>query len=411
PDGIPFIRAGNLQDRISIDGADTLPIEILNTIGSKASKAGDAVFTSKGSVGRMSFVNEDDPIVIYSPQLCYWRSLDQEKIHSKWLFYWMHGREFWGQIYGLKGQTDMADYVSLRDQRQMEITLPSIKSQRKVAKTISSLDDKIALNRRQNETLEAMAQALFKSWFVDFDPVIDNALAAGVALPEALQARAARRQAVLESGTYPRLDAKVQALFPDRFEWSEKLGKFVPEGWESSTLGKFVKQIKNSVSAHDINPETPYIGLQQMPRNSIALSEWKKGEEVESNKYRFKKDDILFGKLRPYFHKVGVAPIEGVCSTDIIVLKATKPEYDGIAIALMSSKDVVDYATSSSTGTRMPRASWNYLKQYSQVGIPDNLCRIYSDRIKPSISKIHENIHESTTLSSLRDLLLRELIG
>ena len=83
----------------------------------------------------------------------------------------MHGREFYVQYKGVASQTDMADYVSLRDQRKMKITLPPLHEQKGIASILGALDDKIELNRRTNETLEAMARAIFKSWFVDFDPV------------------------------------------------------------------------------------------------------------------------------------------------------------------------------------------------------------------------------------------------
>ena len=83
----------------------------------------------------------------------------------------MNGREFFLQFKGVAGQTDMAEYVSLRDQRAMKITLPPLAEQEAIAAVLGALDDKIELNRRMNATLEAMARALFQSWFVDFDPV------------------------------------------------------------------------------------------------------------------------------------------------------------------------------------------------------------------------------------------------
>jgi type I restriction enzyme S subunit len=125
-----------------------------------------------------------------------------------------------------------------------------------IGKFLMDFDNKIALNRQINTTLESMAQALFKSWFVDFDPVIDNALAAGNEIPDELAARAARRealrqqtnkttettnaasseQALPETGlSDQRLPSQIQQLFPDRFVLTEEMG-WVPEGWEVSQL-------------------------------------------------------------------------------------------------------------------------------------------------------------------------------
>jgi type I restriction enzyme S subunit len=165
--GIPFARAGNINVGFHFDNADYLPMEYANRIPEKVSKPGDIVFTSKGTVGRFAYVASNTPRFIFSPQLCCWRSLSETSINSRYLYYWMHSREFFEQVESLKGQTDMADYVSLSDQRRMSITLPPLPEQRAIASVLSSLDDKIDLLHRQNKTLEAMAETLFRQWFVE----------------------------------------------------------------------------------------------------------------------------------------------------------------------------------------------------------------------------------------------------
>jgi type I restriction enzyme S subunit len=117
--GLPFARAGNIDSGFNFQGADNFPQENLSRVGNKVSRIGDVVFTSKGTVGRFAFVREDTPRFVYSPQLCFWRSLEQDSIHSRFLYYWMLGREFSQQYKSVAGQTDMAEYVSLVDQRRM----------------------------------------------------------------------------------------------------------------------------------------------------------------------------------------------------------------------------------------------------------------------------------------------------
>src|SRR5206468_11238048 len=206
--GIPFARAGNIDGGFHFDEADRVPPETLPRVGGKRSKPGDVVFTSKGTVGRFAFVTDGTPEFVYSPQLCFWRSGDRSRIHPRWLYYWMHGREFFQQYKGVAGQTDMAEYVSLRDQRAMRITLPTAAEQKAIAAVLGALDDKIELNRRMNATLEAMAQALFQSWFVDFDPV----------------------RAKLDGRQLVGLDKATAALFPATFQDSSLGG--IPHGWE-----------------------------------------------------------------------------------------------------------------------------------------------------------------------------------
>jgi type I restriction enzyme S subunit len=102
------------------------------------------------------------------------------------------------------------------------------------------LDDKIALNRQMNQTLEAMAQALFKSWFVDFDPVLDNALESGHEIPDEMQAMAEKRQLVPDSKKLLRTNPALAAQFPSAFVFNEVLDKWVPEGWGVKKLQEVV---------------------------------------------------------------------------------------------------------------------------------------------------------------------------
>ena len=210
--GIPFARAGDINDGFHFTSGDHLPLEDAWKAGNKLSEAGDVVFTSKGTVGRFGYVTENIQRFVYSPQLCFWRSLDRQSIHPRFLFYWIQGKEFYRQYKSVSQKTDMAEYVSLSDQRSMEMTLPDLGSQKAIAHILSTLDDKIELNRKTNETLEAMAKALFKSWFVDFDPVRAKAEGRPTGLP-----------------------AEISDLFPDSFEDSE-LGE-IPSGWRVFELG------------------------------------------------------------------------------------------------------------------------------------------------------------------------------
>jgi len=132
------------------------------------------------------------------------------------------------------GEQSASAYPSIKpsDIESLDIRLPPLPEQKAIAHILGSLDDKIELNRQMNETLEAMAQALFKSWFVDFDPVIDNALAAGNAIPDEFAERAEQRKAIEKKE-----NSDIQDLFPDEFEFTEEMG-WIPKGWAISTLGQ-----------------------------------------------------------------------------------------------------------------------------------------------------------------------------
>ncbi|MBI4678963.1 MAG: restriction endonuclease subunit S [Elusimicrobia bacterium] len=269
----------------------------------------------------------------------------------------------------------------------MEVVIPPVNEQKTIAHILGTLDDKIELNRRMNETLEAMARAIFKSWFVDFDPV--KAKAAG------------RRPAGM--------DAATAALFPDSFEDSE-LGE-IPKGWRVGAFGDVAEHPRRSVQPDQIGPGTPYIALEHMPRRCIALSDWSVAVDLESNKFEFKTGEILFGKLRPYFHKVGVAPLDGVCSTDILVVVPRADDWFGFVLCQASSESFVEYANAGSTGTKMPRTSWDEMARYP-LGIPPKpVAEAFTKQVRPAFDGIIARIHESHTLAALRDTLLPKLLS
>ena len=266
------------------------------------------------------------------------------------------------------------------------VDIPSLPEQRAIAHILGTLDDKIELNRRMNQTLEAMARAIFKDWFVDFGPV----------------------RAKLE-GREPYLPPELWDLFPDNMADSE-LGE-IPEGWSVGEIGDVASQRRQGVKPEDLDPDTPYIALEHMPRQSIALSEWDDPEGVVSGKFRFKAGDILFGKLRPYFHKVGVAPLDGVCSTDIVVVMPKSHDWSGFALGHVSSSEFVDYTDFASTGTRMPRTNWHDMALY-KVPLPEQgLARAFTYQVQPWIDKMVSAIHESRTIAEQRDSLIPELMS
>lgn len=289
----------------------------------------------------------------------------------------------------------------------------STEVQEKVAKFLSDLDKKMTLNTQINQTLERMAQALFKSWFVDFDPVIDNALEAGNPIPEPLAERAARRQAMWEAGSEKapaRLPAKTRRLFPDSFEEDEVLG-WVPVGWKVGVFADIANNIRDGVGPDKIDEKDHYVGLEHIDRISLSLQRWGDAGEVSSNKSKFEENDVLFGKLRPYFHKVCIAPFEGICSTDILVLRAKEENLRAYVSLQAFEAEFVEYANLRSTGTRMPRASWKDISQYELVIPEDMVLKHFEKVIGGMLAPLSNNIFETKTLAQLRDTLLPKLLS
>ena len=259
----------------------------------------------------------------------------------------------------------------------INVSIPLLKEQRAIAKILSDLDEKIELNHRMNKTLEVIAQAIFKQWFVDFN------------FPD-------------EKGR-PYKDSGGRMIDAEFGE--------IPVTWYTGTFSEVAENPRRGVAPNEIEPSTGYIGLEHMPRHCIALSNWGLAEGLESNKSAFQAGEILFGKLRPYFHKVGVAPLDGVCSTDILVVVPKNPEWFGFVLGHISSVDFVNHTSAGSTGTRMPRTNWQDMADYKMPIPQQTLAESFSEHVKPLIARIIANIHQSRTLVDIRDSLLPKLIS
>jgi len=205
------------------------------------------------------------------------------------------------------------------------------------------------------------------------------------------------------------MNTETAALFPDTFEESE-LG-LIPRGWGVGTLGDIAANPRRSIQPEEVPTDTFYVGLEHIPQQSLALSEWGFAKDVNSNKYSFEEGEILFGKLRPYFHKVVFAPMSGICSTDILVITPNHDFLYGFAVMHLSSVAVIEYATRVSTGTRMPRANWKNLSQYPIVLPSVELLEAFNCTLLPIFEQIQNNVYQSRTLAETRDALLPHLVS
>ena len=182
------------------------------------------------------------------------------------------------------------------------------------------------------------------------------------------------------------------------------------KGGEIGKLGDLAESVKRSIKPSDADPETPYFGLKHLPRRSIALSNWAVVAGVNSTSLAFKKGEILFGKIRPYFHKVGVAPLDGLCTPSTIVICPLRDEYFAITLGCVSSEHFIDYATAVSQGTTMPSVNWNVLVNYPVVLPPRAIARRFDYWVRDVVDKIHNLIFQNKNLRETRDFLLPKLI-
>ena len=345
---------------------------------------GDILFTNTGTIGRIA-IAEDDPRTYrttFQKSVAILKAR-RDLIEPDFLYYLLHFDN--ARLSEFAAGTTQKNLL-LKDIRTFEVNVPPLPEQRAIAHILGTLDDKIELNRRINQTLEEMAHAIYKDWFVDFGPT----------------------RAKLE-GREPYLPPDLWDLFPNELVDSE-LGE-IPEGWEVGELKRIATFPVRTVKPQELSSETVYIGLEHMPRKSVALNDWETAEKVTSGKLSFHKGEFLFGKLRPYFHKVGMASTDGICSTDIVVVAPRDTLWSSFVLLCISTEEFVSYTDQTSNGTRMPRTNWKTMGQYKICIPPKPVAREFQNITQNSLNRTAANIGESRLLSRQRDALIPHLLS
>ncbi|MDR5652129.1 restriction endonuclease subunit S [Ruixingdingia sedimenti] len=290
---------------------------------------GDVVMTTEGPLGEVARLNATTAKYALGQRVVTLRG-KRDLLDNGFLKYLLLSAPIQERLHARATGSTVAG-ISQKSLREMLIPLAPIDEQREIAAILGALDDKIEVNRKTAVTLEEMARALYRSWFVDFDPV----------------------WAKLEGRAPAHMDPATAALFPNSFG-----DDGLPEGWISGVLGDLARNSRQGADPRLIAADTPYIGLEHIPRRSIAISDWGVADDVGSTKSVMQTGQFLFGKLRPYFHKVGLVPINGICSTDILVIEAKSDIWREFVLSVISSVDLVEHVNAASTGTRMNRAGF-----------------------------------------------------
>lgn len=365
-EGIPLIRSQNVLDlAFSYDGLAYLDEDQANALKNVTVQHNDVLLNITGdSVARVCMVPDKIVPARVNQHVAIIRA-DENKLDSSFLLYYLQAVKETLLMQAEIGATRNA--LTKRMLEDFPVYAPKVEEQRAIAEVLSSLDDKIDLLHRQNKTLESLAETLFRHWFLPVPACAD------------------RRD------TQTGIDQ-------------------AKDEWEEGTLADFAYNIRDSIKPSKIAPDTKYVGLEHIERKHLALHAFGTGSDVESNKSVFRKHDILFGKLRPYFHKVCFAPFDGICSTDILVIRPKARNFFAFSLMAFFQKEVVDHSDMASEGTRMPRTNWKILSSYPLPIPDDETMARFNETIQPIIEKIEANISQIASLARTRDDLLPKMM-
>jgi type I restriction enzyme S subunit len=350
-------------------------------------KPGDVVFSYETKLGEAAIIPK-------GLRCCLGRRMglmrpNPQKLDSRFLLYYYLGPEFQDVIRERTIHGSTVERIALIEFPKFPLRIPPLAEQKAIAAVLGALDDKIELNRRMNATLEAMARALFQSWFVDFDPVRRNK----------------------DEGR--RTKDEISALFPDSFQESE-LGQ-IPKGWSAMPLPEAVEV--NPRRTLKVGTVAPYLDMKNLPTQGHSAEEVVDREFSSGTK--FQNGDTLLARITPCLENGKTGYVDfledgqvGWGSTEYIVFAPKPPLPPQFGYLLARSEALRSHAIQNMTGTsgrqRVPSECFNAF--WVAVPPPEIALR-FDELTTPLMEKIKANTAQSRILATLRDTLLPKLLS
>ncbi len=366
------VRVVNMGELFGYDRIGDQPMRLLQLTDHEMEKSslqdGDLLFGRRSLVeegaGKCSLVFRPTQPMTFESSIIRVR-LDQEAADPHFYYYYFKSSVGRSRVMAIVSGVTVKG-IRGSELKKILVHRPPIKDQIKIRDFLSIYDDLISANQRRIQLLEESARLLYREWLV-------------------------------------------KLRFPGHETVPVTDG--VPEGWAWEQLGDICDDIRDAVDPNELPAGTPYLSMEHMPQRSISLTDWDYAKKVGSTKLKFSNGDILFGKIRPYFHKVGIAPISGITSTDVITIRAKSLDLLPLVALIVSSDAFVAHSVATSNGTKMPRANWKVLKKW-QVLVPDPMLLA---ELTSSLNAVLEQIQSiglhNRSLRQARDLLLPKLMS
>jgi len=329
---------------------------------------GDLLFARQSLVlegaGKCSIVIDCEENTVFESHLIRVR-LDPGKSDPLFYHYYLRSELGMGTVQTIVRQVAAAG-IRGSDLERLKVLCPPLPIQRRIAAILSAYDDSIENNTRRIALLEKMAEEVYREWFV-------------------------------------------RLRFPGHESVPVHQGG--PEGWHRVPIRTFCDEVRSSIKAKDLTADMRYIGLEHIPRKSMFLMDWDSAGNVDSDKLRFVEGDILFGKIRPYLHKVSMTHFSGVCSSDAIVVRAKNPNARGYLFFTLFSDAFVDLAATACKGSQMPRADWDFLKKVEILSPPKPILEAYGRLFEANFRLMEQIALTNEKLLQSRKILLPRLLS
>lgn len=385
---VACVRGADICD---VNGSkfDTIPIRYItaSSLKKKGLDEGNIVIEKSGgapnqSTGRVAYISREckasHPDIVCS-NFCEAFSIKPEW-DPRYIFYYLQFFYNTGVFFNFEGKTSGLHNLDIELAFEaIPIKKIDIREQRKIANVLASIDKKIAQNRSINASLEAIACKLYDYWFVQFD--------------------------------FPDANGRPYKSSGGKMVYSDLLKREIPIGWKEQTLDQLVNVINERISPDIIQENDRYTPIEVIPRHEMSFSECCPIEEATSGLCRYHKKDILLSNRRVYFHKVCIAPFDGITRDTVIILRPKDSKNLGFVFQKVYSEHFIKYATVISNGSEQPVLSWSDAQEYVTLKPNNGLDIIYSNKVNNIIERLLENQAEITSLTRQRDELLPLLMN
>ncbi|HJH93687.1 MAG TPA: restriction endonuclease subunit S [Oscillospiraceae bacterium] len=351
---IPWISAKTMKDE-HISTSDLMISEEGLKNGSRLAPQGSILFLIRGSglFNGIPICLVDKPVAFNQDVKCI-NSISE--IENKYVFYWLLSQA--SMLSAIVGVTTIgAGKFDMDVIKRLEISYPEKEVRNEIIRIADAISDKIRLNTAINENLELQAQAIFKSWFVDFEP----------------------------------------------------FGGVMPEDWRTGSLSEICGYSKDKVNIEDLTLETYYSTENMQPNRQGAVQATTLPTIKQTT--ACKKGDVLISNIRPYFKKIIYCFADCGCSTDVLCFVPNKSEYSTFLYCALYSDKFFDYMVAGSKGTKMPRGDKQQIMMYP-ICIPSTeYVEQFSKIVAPMLEIVYTNRLEANDLAILRDTLLPKLMN
>ncbi len=364
-EGYPLIRTPNIgKGRLILDDVHRVSKEVYDIRNKRAiPQENDIIFAREAPAGNAALITKGQKVclgqrtVLIRPK--------QDLVDPHYLVYYLLAPQQQIKLLGFSHGATVG-HVNIPDITKLSITLPSLTIQKSIARIVEHYDNLTEVNNKRIKVLEQMAENLYKEWFVRF-------------------------------------------RFPGHESVPFENG--LPQGWRKAKLKDIAIEVEKPIKAERRTEYQHYLPIDTLPSRRMALLEEDEIDNAESSLLAFEEGDILIGAMRPYFHKVILAPFKGLTRSTCFVVNSINPKYRLYLYLLLFQDSSINYATTVSVGSTMPYARWKDFSRLNIIFPAISVIERFNHYVEPIMTQIIESYSTYCNLSRQRDMLLPRLMS